>query len=77
MVRFLDGMKQNRSSGECLGNLCVPMMQRVIEIFRENVNVAIIDQNWKEHLRDMDDLKQSVFKMPFIAERSLIESYKL
>ena len=24
------------------------------------ITLAIIDQNWKEHLRDMDDLKQSV-----------------
>jgi preprotein translocase subunit SecA len=24
------------------------------------ITVAIIDQVWKEHLRDMDDLKQSV-----------------
>ncbi len=24
------------------------------------ITLAIIDQQWKEHLRDMDDLKQSV-----------------
>src|SRR5712664_1981963 len=24
------------------------------------ITLSIIDQNWKEHLRDMDDLKQSV-----------------
>jgi preprotein translocase subunit SecA len=32
----------------------------LIRAVEKNVTLAIIDQNWKEHLRDMDDLKQSV-----------------
>jgi preprotein translocase subunit SecA len=32
----------------------------LIRNIEKNVTLAIIDQNWKEHLRDMDDLKQSV-----------------
>ena len=28
--------------------------------FEKNITLAIIDENWKEHLRKMDDLKQSV-----------------
>jgi preprotein translocase subunit SecA len=32
----------------------------LIRAIEKNVTLAIIDQNWKEHLRDMDDLKQSV-----------------
>ncbi|UCS94751.1 preprotein translocase subunit SecA [Echinicola marina] len=32
----------------------------LIRALEKNVTLAIIDQNWKEHLRDMDDLKQSV-----------------
>lgn len=32
----------------------------LIRSLEKNVTLAIIDQNWKEHLRDMDDLKQSV-----------------
>jgi preprotein translocase subunit SecA len=32
----------------------------LIRAVEKTVTLAIIDQNWKEHLRDMDDLKQSV-----------------
>jgi len=32
----------------------------LIRAIEKNVTLSIIDQNWKEHLRDMDDLKQSV-----------------
>src|SRR5690554_375093 len=34
--------------------------RELIRAVEKNVALAIIDQNWKEHLRDMDDLKQSV-----------------
>ena len=34
--------------------------RELIRAIEKNVTLAIIDQNWKEHLRDMDDLKQSV-----------------
>jgi preprotein translocase subunit SecA len=34
--------------------------RELIRAVEKNVTLAIIDQNWKEHLRDMDDLKQSV-----------------
>ncbi|MBK8845632.1 MAG: SEC-C domain-containing protein [Bacteroidetes bacterium] len=32
----------------------------VIHSFERNVTLAMIDEAWKEHLREMDDLKQSV-----------------
>ena len=31
-----------------------------LPILRKNITLAIIDENWKDHLRKMDDLKQSV-----------------
>ncbi|MFC4870584.1 preprotein translocase subunit SecA [Negadavirga shengliensis] len=34
--------------------------RELIRAIEKTVTLAIIDQNWKEHLRDMDDLKQSV-----------------
>lgn len=34
--------------------------KELIKTMEKNVTLAIIDQNWKEHLREMDDLKQSV-----------------
>ncbi|QDH78762.1 preprotein translocase subunit SecA [Echinicola soli] len=59
MVPITDGIKQ-------IGVVC--SLQNTIEnegrdlirAIEKNVTLAIIDQNWKEHLRDMDDLKQSV-----------------
>ncbi|RCS27195.1 preprotein translocase subunit SecA [Polaribacter sp. WD7] len=32
----------------------------LITDFEKNITLAIIDENWKDHLRQMDDLKQSV-----------------
>ena len=32
----------------------------LIRTMEKSITLAIIDQNWKEHLREMDDLKQSV-----------------
>ena len=32
----------------------------LIKDFEKNITLAIIDENWKDHLRKMDDLKQSV-----------------
>ncbi|WP_026950826.1 preprotein translocase subunit SecA [Algoriphagus mannitolivorans] len=59
MVPITDGIKQ-------IGVVC--NLEKAIESegrelirsIEKNVTLAIIDQNWKEHLRDMDDLKQSV-----------------
>jgi len=33
---------------------------KLIEGFEKNITLAMIDDSWKEHLREMDDLKQSV-----------------
>lgn len=59
MVPFTDGIKQIgvsvnlQESVNSNGLVVVSEMEKII-------TVAIIDQVWKEHLRDMDDLKQSV-----------------
>lgn len=34
--------------------------QQLVEDFEKNITLAIIDDTWKDHLRKMDDLKQSV-----------------
>lgn len=34
--------------------------EQLIRDFEKNIVLAIIDDSWKEHLRDMDDLRQSV-----------------
>ena len=59
MVPITDGVKQ-------IGVVCNLEKtlqnngQELVRAIEKNVSLAIIDQNWKEHLRDMDDLKQSV-----------------
>ncbi|GMQ33894.1 preprotein translocase subunit SecA [Algoriphagus taiwanensis] len=59
MVPITDGLKQ-------IGVVCnlestlKTEGRELIRSIEKNVTLAIIDQNWKEHLRDMDDLKQSV-----------------
>ncbi|GGZ18305.1 protein translocase subunit SecA [Echinicola pacifica] len=59
MVPITDGIKQ-------IGVVCnlestiTNEGRDLIRSVEKNVTLAIIDQNWKEHLRDMDDLKQSV-----------------
>ena len=34
--------------------------KEIISAFERNITLALIDDTWKNHLRDMDDLKQSV-----------------
>jgi len=59
MVPFTDGSKQIgvtanlEKSIETDGQALITSMEKIITL-------AIIDEQWKEHLRDMDDLKQSV-----------------
>ncbi len=59
MVPFTDGKKQIgivvnlKKAVESEGKEMVAAMEKMITL-------ALIDQTWKEHLREMDDLKQSV-----------------
>ncbi|MEM8893568.1 MAG: preprotein translocase subunit SecA [Bacteroidota bacterium] len=59
LVPFVDGKKQIgvttnlKESVDTEGDTLIKSMEKMITL-------AIIDQAWKEHLRDMDDLKQSV-----------------
>ena len=59
MVPISDGIKQ--IGVVCnLENTIQTEGRELVRSIEKNVTLAIIDQNWKEHLRDMDDLKQSV-----------------
>ncbi|WP_268033375.1 preprotein translocase subunit SecA [Algoriphagus sp. PAP.12] len=59
MVPISDGIKQMGVVVN-LEKMLESEGQELIRSVEKNVTLAIIDQNWKEHLRDMDDLKQSV-----------------
>lgn len=59
LVPFTDGIKQIGVSANL--KICVDTKNsELIKAMEKMITLAIIDQNWKEHLRDMDDLKQSV-----------------
>jgi preprotein translocase subunit SecA len=58
-VPFTDGVKQIDVSAPL--QKCVETNNaELIRSMEKMITLAIIDQQWKEHLRDMDDLKQSV-----------------
>jgi len=59
LVPFSDGSKQIGAAAE-LKKCVATNNAELIKSMEKMITLAIIDQNWKEHLRDMDDLKQSV-----------------
>ncbi len=59
LVPFSDGTKQIGVSAD-LKKCVATNNAELIRSMEKMITLAIIDQNWKEHLRDMDDLKQSV-----------------
>jgi preprotein translocase subunit SecA len=59
MVPFTDGQRQIGIAADL--QKCVETENReLIKSMEKMIALAIIDLMWKEHLRDMDDLKQSV-----------------
>jgi preprotein translocase subunit SecA len=59
LVPFTDGKKQIGVSANL--QKCVDTENtELIKSMEKMITLAIIDQQWKEHLREMDDLKQSV-----------------
>ncbi|RAI94988.1 preprotein translocase subunit SecA [Algoriphagus yeomjeoni] len=59
MVPISDGIKQIGVVANLEATIDTEGRE-LVRAIEKNVSLAIIDQNWKEHLRDMDDLKQSV-----------------
>lgn len=59
LIPFTDGTKQIGVAANL--KKCVETKNsELIKAMEKMITLAIIDQQWKEHLRDMDDLKQSV-----------------
>lgn len=58
-VPFSDGMR-NLQLGVDLKKAYDTQGKEIIRAFEKFVTLALIDDEWKEHLREMDDLKQSV-----------------
>ena len=59
LVPFTDGKKQIGVAAN-LEKCIATEGKTLIHAMEKAITLAIIDQNWKEHLREMDDLKQSV-----------------
>jgi preprotein translocase subunit SecA len=59
LVPFTDGKKQI-GVGANLKKCVDTNNAELVKSMEKMIALAIIDQQWKEHLRDMDDLKQSV-----------------
>jgi len=59
MVPFTDGKKQIGVVTDLQKNLDSEGQELILSMEKIST-LAIIDENWKEHLREMDDLKQSV-----------------
>jgi preprotein translocase subunit SecA len=59
LVPFSDGTKQI-GVGVNLKKCVDTNNTELVKAMEKMITLAIIDQQWKEHLRDMDDLKQSV-----------------
>ncbi len=59
LVPFSDGLKQIGVSAP-LKKCIETNNSELVRSMEKMITLAIIDQQWKEHLRDMDDLKQSV-----------------
>ncbi len=58
VVPFTDGVKELRIVTN-LKQAYETEGKTLIEDFEKNITLAIIDENWKEHLRKMDELKQT------------------
>jgi preprotein translocase subunit SecA len=59
LVPFTDGVKQIGVSVDLKKSIDTGNAELIYSM-EKMITLAIIDQQWKEHLRDMDDLKQSV-----------------
>jgi len=59
LVPFTDGQKQIGVAAN-LAKTVATNNSELIKSMEKMISLAIIDQLWKEHLREMDDLKQSV-----------------
>ncbi|WP_323758344.1 preprotein translocase subunit SecA [Roseivirga sp.] len=59
LLPFMDGKRQIGVAVN-LNKTIETDNAELIKAMEKSITLAVIDQTWKEHLRDMDDLKQSV-----------------
>lgn len=80
-IPFTDGSKKNLPISADLKDGIESQGASVIKDIEKAVSLAIIDENWKEHLRSMDELKDSVQAASFEQKDPLViykmEAYNL
>jgi preprotein translocase subunit SecA len=75
IVPFTDG----RKGYNVLTNLNKTLQSNGVELgnsLEKTITLAVIDENWKEHLRAMDDLKQSV-QTAYLEQKDPLVIYKV
>ena len=75
IVPFTDG----RKGYNVLANLNKTLQSNgaeLVQALEKSVTLAVIDENWKEHLRAMDDLKQSV-QTAYLEQKDPLVIYKM
>ena len=80
VVPFTDGIKMIQISANMKKVMATSGKELVIEL-EKSITLAMIDDHWKEHLRELDDLRQSVQNAVFEQKDPLLiykfESFKL
>jgi preprotein translocase subunit SecA len=80
-VPFHDGRSKPLSISANLKEAIASEGKTIMEDIEKAVTLALIDENWKEHLRSMDELKDSVQSASFEQKDPLViykmEAYKL
>jgi len=74
-VPFTDGVKMLNLSAD-LKEAAESNSVSIIKTLEKKITLALIDEEWKEHLREMDDLKQSVYHAQYEQKDPLL-IYKL
>ena len=80
VVPFTDGIKMIQITANMKKVMATSGKELVLEL-EKSITLAIIDDHWKEHLRELDDLRQSVQTAVFEQKDPLLiykfESFKL
>lgn len=70
-VPFTDGVKSLMIVSD-LEKAYQTKGKQLVKDFEKNVTLALIDEHWKEHLRDMDDLRRSVQNVTYEQKDPLV-----
>ena len=73
---FSDG-KHHLSLGSNLYNILDSEGKSLQKDFQKSIVLSVIDQNWKDHLRDMDDLRNAVRNTARYEQKDPLIIYKL